>query len=82
LETHLPCPFLQIVDDKKLLEAFSRTISVSKEAFEKAMASNINTSFAAVLRFMNMTQVWGKKVQLSFLYQMFNSPVCYCYEVV
>ncbi|KAM4521550.1 adhesion G-protein coupled receptor G2-like [Odontesthes bonariensis] len=51
-----PADSIKIIDDNTLLDAFSRTISVSKEAFEKAVASNISASFAAVLRFTNMTQ--------------------------
>ncbi|KAM4529254.1 adhesion G-protein coupled receptor G5-like [Fundulus diaphanus] len=47
---------LKIVEDAKTLETFSRSISVSKEAFEKVISSNITIPYAAVLRFLNMTR--------------------------
>ncbi|CAG5928372.1 unnamed protein product, partial [Menidia menidia] len=56
LETHLSCSVLQIIDNKKYLDTFSRWISVSKQAFEKANELNVTAPFAAVLRFVNMSK--------------------------
>ncbi|XP_047244406.1 adhesion G-protein coupled receptor G2-like isoform X2 [Girardinichthys multiradiatus] len=47
---------LKIVEDPETLKTFSRSVSISKEAFEKAVSLNISVPFAAVLRFMNMSQ--------------------------
>ncbi|MEQ2163593.1 hypothetical protein GOODEAATRI_031815, partial [Goodea atripinnis] len=47
---------LKIVEDPETLKTFSRSVSISKEAFEKAVSLNISIPFAAVLRFMNMSQ--------------------------
>ncbi|XP_054910446.1 adhesion G-protein coupled receptor G2-like isoform X2 [Poeciliopsis prolifica] len=51
-----PAEKLKIVEDSKSLEAFSRSVSVSKEAFEKAIGPNGSLPFVAVLRFLNLTQ--------------------------
>lgn len=56
-----PLSVLQIVDDAEILRQFSRSVSVSKQAFTKALSLNISTPFAAVLRFLNMSQVCLKK---------------------
>ncbi|XP_013870860.1 G-protein coupled receptor 64 [Austrofundulus limnaeus] len=47
---------LNIVDDANTLNQFSRSVSVSKQAFEMALSLNISTPFAAVFRFLNMSQ--------------------------
>ncbi|XP_032442153.1 adhesion G-protein coupled receptor G2-like isoform X2 [Xiphophorus hellerii] len=51
-----PTEKLKIIEDSKSLETFSRSVSVSKEAFEKAMVLNASLPFAAVLRFLNLTR--------------------------
>ena len=57
LTTNLLHSFLQIIDSRDFLPSFSRSVTVSKQAFEKAIDSNVNEAFAAVLRFNNMAQV-------------------------
>lgn len=53
-----PAPsVLQILDEGEDLYAFSRSVSMPKEAFEKALSSNISAPFVAVCRFHNMTKV-------------------------
>ncbi|XP_038133491.1 adhesion G-protein coupled receptor G2-like [Cyprinodon tularosa] len=47
---------LKIIEDREYLEGFLRSVSIPKEAFEKAFSSNITLPFAAVLRFMNLSQ--------------------------
>ncbi|XP_041832193.1 adhesion G protein-coupled receptor G3-like [Melanotaenia boesemani] len=47
---------LKIIGDRNKLGGFSRTVTVSKEAFIKAMGPNSSTSFAAVFRFLNLTK--------------------------
>lgn len=47
---------MKIIDDRRTLEKFSRSFSVSKEAFEKAVSSNISVPFAVVLRILNISQ--------------------------
>ncbi|KAG7236113.1 hypothetical protein INR49_001337 [Caranx melampygus] len=47
---------LQIIQDKQLLPDYLRSITVSKEAFEKAISTNISEPFVAVFRFLNMGQ--------------------------
>lgn len=42
------------------LSQFSRSVTVSKEAFKKAMSLNITAPFAAVFRFLNMSKVRRK----------------------
>ncbi|XP_023203222.1 adhesion G-protein coupled receptor G6-like isoform X3 [Xiphophorus maculatus] len=51
-----PTEKLKIIEDSKSLETFSRSVSVSKEAFEKAIGPNASLPFAAVLRFLNLTR--------------------------
>ncbi|XP_043961651.1 adhesion G-protein coupled receptor G2-like isoform X2 [Gambusia affinis] len=51
-----PTEKLKIVEDSKSLETFSRSVSVSKEAFVKASGPNASLPFAAVLRILNLTQ--------------------------
>ncbi|XP_027895589.1 adhesion G-protein coupled receptor G6-like [Xiphophorus couchianus] len=51
-----PTEKLKIIEDSKSLETFSRSVSVSKEAFEKAISRNASLPFAAVLRFLNLTR--------------------------
>ncbi|XP_072306424.1 adhesion G-protein coupled receptor G5-like [Eucyclogobius newberryi] len=45
-----------IVEERQALRGFSRSLTVSKEAFEKAMSSNTSEPFAAVFRFLNMSK--------------------------
>ncbi|XP_017267320.1 adhesion G-protein coupled receptor G2 [Kryptolebias marmoratus] len=47
---------LNIIEDTASLDKFSRSVSVSKEAFQKAVGPNNTGPFVAVLRFLNMTQ--------------------------
>ncbi|XP_070397913.1 uncharacterized protein [Nothobranchius furzeri] len=46
---------LNIIGDAQTLSTFSRSVTVSKEAFQQAMSSNISIPFAAIIRFLNMT---------------------------
>ncbi|XP_075893583.1 adhesion G-protein coupled receptor G1-like [Nelusetta ayraudi] len=46
----------QILDEGEDLGAFCRSVSMPKEAFEKALSSNISSPFVAVFRFHNMTK--------------------------
>lgn len=47
----------QILEEREDLGAFSRSVSMPKEAFEKALSSNVSAPFVAVCRFHNMTKV-------------------------
>ncbi|XP_026174448.1 adhesion G-protein coupled receptor G2-like isoform X2 [Mastacembelus armatus] len=47
---------LSIIADRDKLDTFSRSVTVTKEAFEKAVSSNISVPFAAVFRFINMAK--------------------------
>lgn len=47
----------QILDEGEDLGAFCRSVLMPKEAFEKALSSNISAPFVAVFRFHNMTKV-------------------------
>ncbi|XP_061563270.1 adhesion G-protein coupled receptor G6-like isoform X2 [Cololabis saira] len=49
-------PF-QIIEDDNILASLSRSVSVSKEAFDKVVnaSANITAPFVAVVRFLNMT---------------------------
>ncbi|XP_067427800.1 adhesion G-protein coupled receptor G5-like [Thunnus thynnus] len=51
-----PNDSINIIDSRDFLSPFSRSVTVSKEAFEKAFDSNVSEAFAAVLRFTNMAQ--------------------------
>ncbi|XP_071323975.1 adhesion G-protein coupled receptor G5-like [Trachinotus anak] len=51
-----PNESLSIIEDKASLVQFSRSVTVSKEAFEKAQSMNVSVPFAAVFRFLNMAQ--------------------------
>ncbi|XP_044232914.1 adhesion G-protein coupled receptor G2-like [Thunnus albacares] len=51
-----PNDSINIIDSRDFLPSFSRSVTVSKEAFEKAIDSNVSEAFAAVLRFTNMAQ--------------------------
>lgn len=48
---------IKIVGDRKSLGGFSRSISVTKEAFEKAYNLSNGSAFAGVFRFPNMSKV-------------------------
>uniref|UniRef100_UPI0037E72C3B adhesion G-protein coupled receptor G5-like n=1 Tax=Semicossyphus pulcher TaxID=241346 RepID=UPI0037E72C3B len=47
---------IYIIDDRETLAQYSRSVTVSKEAFEQAVSSNISIPFAAMLRFLNMAK--------------------------
>lgn len=49
--------FFQLVDGAGDLTGFSRSVSVSQEAFYKALSLNVTPVFAALLRFNNMAGV-------------------------
>ncbi|XP_042245954.1 adhesion G-protein coupled receptor G6-like isoform X2 [Thunnus maccoyii] len=51
-----PNDSMNIIDSRDFLSPFSRSVTVSKQAFEKAIDSNVSEAFAAVLRFNNMAQ--------------------------
>ncbi|XP_027140306.1 adhesion G-protein coupled receptor G2 [Larimichthys crocea] len=51
-----PVSELNIIEERKELEKFSRSVTVSKEAFEEALKMNISVPFAAVFRFINMSK--------------------------
>ncbi|XP_042245957.1 adhesion G-protein coupled receptor G2-like [Thunnus maccoyii] len=51
-----PNDSMNIIDSRDFLPSFSRSVTVSKQAFEKAFDSNVSEAFAAVLRFNNMAQ--------------------------
>ncbi|XP_040919684.1 adhesion G-protein coupled receptor G5-like [Toxotes jaculatrix] len=51
-----PNESLSIIDDREALNQFSRSVTVSKEAFKKAVSSNVSVPFAAVFRFLNMAK--------------------------
>ncbi|KAM6915047.1 adhesion G-protein coupled receptor G2-like [Xenentodon cancila] len=46
---------MQIIENDTILANLPRSVTVSKEAFDQAVSSNVSVLFAAVLRFMNMT---------------------------
>ncbi|XP_033847320.2 adhesion G-protein coupled receptor G2 [Periophthalmus magnuspinnatus] len=45
-----------ILEDSSALSRFSRSVTVSKEAFMMAMSMNISEPFAAIFRFLNMSK--------------------------
>uniref|UniRef100_A0A8C7J4I9 Adhesion G-protein coupled receptor G2 n=1 Tax=Oncorhynchus kisutch TaxID=8019 RepID=A0A8C7J4I9_ONCKI len=47
---------IKIVEDRESLGGFSRSVSVTKEAFEKAYNLNNGSAFAGVFRFPNMSK--------------------------
>ncbi|XP_024123923.1 adhesion G protein-coupled receptor G3 [Oryzias melastigma] len=47
---------MNIIDDRAKLTGFSRFVTVSKEAFNRAKGTNNTSPFAAVLKFLNMSQ--------------------------
>ncbi|XP_028997263.1 adhesion G-protein coupled receptor G5-like isoform X2 [Betta splendens] len=49
-----PNDSITILNSEGKLHGFSRSVSVSKEAFEKALKLNVTLSFAALMRFNNM----------------------------
>ncbi|XP_074472666.1 adhesion G-protein coupled receptor G5-like [Sebastes fasciatus] len=49
-----PNDSMSIVDGADALAQYSRSIKVSKEAFEKAVSLNVSVPFAAILRFNNL----------------------------
>lgn len=51
-----PNDSFNILDNRMALSQFSRSVTVSKEAFKKAMSLNITAPFAAVFRFLNMSK--------------------------
>lgn len=51
----------QIIYEGEDLGGFSRSVSMPKEAFEKALSSNVSAPFVAVCRFHNMTKVGQNK---------------------
>ncbi|XP_059211816.1 adhesion G-protein coupled receptor G2-like [Centropristis striata] len=51
----MPSDDMKIIEDKRALAQFSRSVTVSKEAFQKALDMNISVPFAAILRFFNLT---------------------------
>ncbi|XP_014906751.1 adhesion G-protein coupled receptor G2-like [Poecilia latipinna] len=51
-----PQESLKIIEDSGTLETFSRSVTVSQEAFQKAVSSNITVPFAVVLRILNISQ--------------------------
>ncbi|XP_056219343.1 adhesion G protein-coupled receptor G3-like isoform X2 [Seriola aureovittata] len=55
---------LRIIEDRDSLSHFSRSVTVSKEAFEKAQGSNTTVPFAAVFRFLNLGQDESKSTVL------------------
>ncbi|TKS76370.1 Adhesion G-protein coupled receptor G2 [Collichthys lucidus] len=51
-----PVSELSIIEGRKELKKYSRSVTVSKEAFEEALKMNISVPFAAVFRFINMSK--------------------------
>ncbi|XP_029352936.1 adhesion G-protein coupled receptor G2-like [Echeneis naucrates] len=47
---------INIIQNKKTLDDFSRSVTVSKEAFDQARSSKGSGPFAAVFRFLNMAE--------------------------
>ncbi|CDQ88469.1 unnamed protein product [Oncorhynchus mykiss] len=47
---------IKIVEDRKSLDGFSRSVSITKEAFEKAYNLSNGSAFAGVFRFPNMSK--------------------------
>ncbi|XP_053301625.1 adhesion G-protein coupled receptor G2 isoform X1 [Pleuronectes platessa] len=51
-----PNDHLSIISDSSVLQSFSRSVSVSIEAMDKARSSNLSDPFIAIIRFTNMAQ--------------------------
>ncbi|XP_051264813.1 adhesion G-protein coupled receptor G2 isoform X2 [Dicentrarchus labrax] len=51
-----PNESIHILDSRYGLNAFSRSVTVTKEAFTKSITSNISVTFASVVRFINMAK--------------------------
>ncbi|XP_062266736.1 uncharacterized protein LOC133973102 [Platichthys flesus] len=51
-----PNDHLSIISDSSVLQSFTRSVSVSKEAMDKARSSNLSDPFVAIIRFTNMAQ--------------------------
>ncbi|XP_034436002.1 adhesion G-protein coupled receptor G2-like [Hippoglossus hippoglossus] len=51
-----PKDSLSIISDNAYLQSFSRSVSVSKEAIDKARNANLTVPFIAVIRFTNLAQ--------------------------
>ncbi|XP_030577852.1 adhesion G-protein coupled receptor G2-like [Archocentrus centrarchus] len=49
-----PNDSINIIENRESLKSFSRSVTVPKEAFDKAVASNITVPFAALFRFSNL----------------------------
>ncbi|KAM7367658.1 hypothetical protein PAMP_013943 [Pampus punctatissimus] len=47
---------MNIIDNKDYLPQFSRSVTVPKESFEKAISLNVSVPFVAVVRFHNMAE--------------------------
>ncbi|XP_035535177.1 adhesion G-protein coupled receptor G2-like isoform X2 [Morone saxatilis] len=51
-----PNESINILDSRDGVKAFSRSVTVTKEAFTKSARSNISVAFASVVRFINMAK--------------------------
>ncbi|KAI3364138.1 hypothetical protein L3Q82_010953, partial [Scortum barcoo] len=51
-----PSDEMNIIESRDKLASYSRSVTVTKEAFEQAVKLNVSVPFAAVLRFTNMTK--------------------------
>ncbi|XP_028253934.1 adhesion G-protein coupled receptor G2-like [Parambassis ranga] len=51
-----PNQSINIIEDRNSLDGFSRSVTVSKEAFKKSQATNTTQPFAAVFRFTNLAK--------------------------
>ncbi|XP_044025457.1 adhesion G-protein coupled receptor G2-like [Siniperca chuatsi] len=51
-----PNDSMSIIESRDNLPQFSRSVTVSKEAFEKAVSLNVRVPFAALFRFTNLTK--------------------------
>ncbi|CAJ1078345.1 adhesion G-protein coupled receptor G5-like [Xyrichtys novacula] len=51
-----PNDSINVIENKATLAQYSRSITVTKEAFEKAISLNVSVPFAAIVKFMNMAK--------------------------
>ncbi|XP_045917370.1 adhesion G-protein coupled receptor G2-like [Micropterus dolomieu] len=51
-----PNDSISIIDNTDTMATFSRSVTVPKEAFEKAFSSNVSVAFAVLMRFTNLAK--------------------------
>ncbi|XP_039981894.1 adhesion G-protein coupled receptor G2-like [Xiphias gladius] len=51
-----PNESLIIIENRDTLAHYSRSVTVSREAFEKVVSANVSVPFAALMRFLNLAQ--------------------------